>query len=129
PDALRRWVRRQAGELARRDDAIGAPSPLRIIQDGRELTVRLVLEGEQRLLLLSEQDRTLRPERLEALGLSRREAEVLAWVAEGKANGDIATILGISPRTVDKHLEHVLGKLGVESRTAAAARALAVLTS
>ncbi len=55
--------------------------------------------------------------------LTARESEVLLWVARGKTNRDIADILGMSPRTVNKHLEHVFEKLGVETRTAAAAAA------
>jgi DNA-binding NarL/FixJ family response regulator len=55
------------------------------------------------------------------LGLTTREGEVLAWLAKGKTNRDIAQILGLSPRTVDKHLEQIYAKLGVENRTAAAA--------
>lgn len=55
--------------------------------------------------------------------LTARETEVLLWVARGKTNRDIAEILGMSPRTVNKHLEHVFEKLGVETRTAAAAAA------
>ncbi|WP_322515828.1 response regulator transcription factor [Rhodopseudomonas palustris] len=54
-------------------------------------------------------------------GLTSRESEVLAWLAKGKTNRDIAQILGLSPRTVDKHLEQIYAKLGVENRTAAAA--------
>jgi DNA-binding CsgD family transcriptional regulator len=65
--------------------------------------------------------------KLEHLGLTPREAEVLAWVAQGKSNSTIGTILGISPRTVQKHLERTFHKLGVESRTAAAAQALSVV--
>jgi len=61
------------------------------------------------------------------LRLTAREAEVLLWLAHGKANRDIATILGLSPRTVDKHLEQIYGKLGVENRTTAAACAMRVL--
>lgn len=57
----------------------------------------------------------------ERFGLTSREAEVLGWVAAGKTSRDIADILGMSARTVDKHLEHVFVKLGVETRTAAAA--------
>ncbi|GAN81200.1 response regulator transcription factor [Acidocella aminolytica] len=53
--------------------------------------------------------------------LSAREAEVLLWVARGKPNKDISDILGISPRTVNKHLEQVFIKLGVENRASAAA--------
>ncbi|MEW6676762.1 MAG: response regulator transcription factor [Pseudomonadota bacterium] len=56
--------------------------------------------------------------------LTSREAEVLYWVSKGKTNKDIGEILGTSPRTVNKHLEHVFEKLGVETRTAAANLAL-----
>lgn len=58
-----------------------------------------------------------------AVQLTARESEVLLWVSRGKTNRDIADILGMSPRTVNKHLEHVFEKLGVETRTAAAAAA------
>lgn len=58
--------------------------------------------------------------------LTAREVEVLEWVACGKTNRDIGEILGLSPRTVNKHLEHVYVKLGVETRTAAAALAIAM---
>jgi DNA-binding NarL/FixJ family response regulator len=61
--------------------------------------------------------------RLALAGLTRRETEVLAWLAKGKTNRDIGEILGLSPRTVNKHLEHIFQKLGVETRTAAAALA------
>jgi len=58
------------------------------------------------------------------LGLNAREGEVLSWLSKGKTNRDIAQILGLSPRTVDKHLEQIYSKLGVENRTAAAAIAV-----
>ncbi|THU04480.1 response regulator transcription factor [Lampropedia puyangensis] len=61
--------------------------------------------------------------RLSNAALTPRETEVLSWVAKGKTNRDIADILGLSPRTVNKHLEHVFEKLGVETRAAAAALA------
>ena len=60
----------------------------------------------------------------EELGLTSREGEVLSWLSKGKTNRDIAQILGLSPRTVDKHLEQIYAKLGVENRTAAAAIAV-----
>jgi DNA-binding CsgD family transcriptional regulator len=55
------------------------------------------------------------------LGLTTSEGEVLSWLSKGKTNRDIAQNLGLSPRTVDKHLEQIYAKLGVENRTAAAA--------
>ena len=65
---------------------------------------------------------------IEAMSLSfkltAREAEVLYWVVKGKINRDIGDILGASPATVKKHLERVFAKLGVETRTAAAAMAI-----
>ncbi len=69
----------------------------------------------------------LTQDRLQTLGLTPREAEVMAWVAQGKSNSDIATILVSSPRTVAKHIEHVFAKLNVESRTAAVAEARRLL--
>ena len=61
-------------------------------------------------------------------GLTRREAEVLLWVSYGKTNRTISEILGISPRTVNKHLEQVFRKLGVETRAAATAIAVRLMT-
>ncbi len=62
-----------------------------------------------------------------AYTLTAREAEVLLWISRGKSNRDISDILGISHRTVNKHLEQVFEKLGVENRAAATARALRVI--
>jgi len=64
---------------------------------------------------------------LEALGLTPREAEVLLWVAQGKSNQDIATLLGASESTIKKHLQNIFEKLGLEGRNAATVRALEVL--
>jgi len=64
---------------------------------------------------------------LEALGLSPREAEVLLWMAQGKGNADIATIIACSPATVKKHTIHIFEKLGVEGRPGAMLRALEAL--
>jgi DNA-binding NarL/FixJ family response regulator len=58
------------------------------------------------------------------LSLTQREAEVLLWIARGKSNRDIGAILDLSPRTVNKHLEQIYNKLGVENRTSAAALAV-----
>ena len=59
--------------------------------------------------------------------LTPREAEVLLWVTRGKSNRTISEILEISPRTVNKHLQQVFTKLGVETRAAATAHAMRIL--
>src|SRR6266566_118909 len=66
---------------------------------------------------------------LESLGLSRREAEVLLWIAQGKNNEEIGIILGAARNTIKKHVMHLLEKLGVESRNAAAVQAIERLSS
>jgi DNA-binding NarL/FixJ family response regulator len=63
-------------------------------------------------------------EALASLKLTPREAEVLFWISEGKSNQDIGVILGASTGTNCKHVEHILSKLNVENRTAAAVIAL-----
>lgn len=73
-------------------------------------------DGDARIFLLKEQ-----------FQLTRREAEVLFWISHGKANREIGEILHLSPRTVNKHLEVIYQKLGVENRAAAAIQALRAL--
>jgi len=65
---------------------------------------------------------------LESLGLSPREAQVLLWIAQGKNNEEIGLILGASRNTIKKHVLRVLEKLSVETRNAAAVRALELLS-
>jgi DNA-binding NarL/FixJ family response regulator len=79
--------------------------------------------GEQMLLMQRRAEPSAAANRLSTASLTPREAEVLSWVAKGKTNRDVGDILGMSPRTVNKHLEHVFEKLGVETRAAAAALA------
>jgi DNA-binding CsgD family transcriptional regulator len=128
PDGLRRWMAAQEARLSPAGHAPAARAPLAVEGGGRRLVVRLLSEAEQRVLLLVEEPAPLSPSalagRLGPHGLTRREAEVLAWVAEGKTNAEIATILGTRRKTVSKQLERVFDKLGVETRTAAAMRAL-----
>ena len=64
-----------------------------------------------------------------SLRLTPREAEVLFWISQGKSNHDIGVILGAKTGTVCKHVEHILGKLNVENRTAAAVIALETFRS
>jgi DNA-binding CsgD family transcriptional regulator len=66
----------------------------------------------------------VRQRNIGALPVTPREREVLEWLAGGKTDREIGEILGMSPRTVQKHLQHIYEKLGVETRTAAVMRAL-----
>lgn len=127
PDALWRWVRREGGALTDSADMPPPRGPLIVEREGQRLAVRLLSKGDDGVLLLAERIEPT-PQVLEALGVSRREAEVLHWLAQGKTNADIAAILGAKPRTIGKHLEHIYAKLGVETRTAAASAVLAFIS-
>ena len=77
------------------------------------------------LLQLTDMERPSDVDRLRsALPITERESEVLLWIAHGKTNREIGTILSMSPRTANKHLEQIFRKLNVENRTAAAVIAL-----
>ena len=80
--------------------------------------------GETLVLLETERAASALESRLQHAALTARETEVLSWIAKGKTNRDIAEILSLSHRTVNKHLEHIYQKLGVETRAAAAAVAM-----
>ena len=79
----------------------------RFTEPGRDDLVMLVLEEEHA---------PPGPAALLSLGLTPRQAEVVYWVAQGKTNPEIGTILGASPRTIDKHMERIFERLGVENR-------------
>ncbi len=86
--------------------------------------------GNEYLIRLIDGDRPSGSTLLKAkLAVTERESEVLHWIANGKTNREIAEILEMSPRTVNKHLEQLFPKLGVENRTAAAGVALRVLAA
>ncbi|BBO09478.1 MULTISPECIES: response regulator [unclassified Bradyrhizobium] len=117
PPSLLQWLEQARAKGSSKSQAASLP-------DNPQL--RLYYMGEtapnEFLLRLSRESGTaLPPEFTSELGLTTREGEVLAWLSKGKTNRDIAQILGLSPRTVDKHLEQIYAKLGVENRTAAAA--------
>ena len=120
PEALQPWLEQAQKGKGGSKTAAGFP-------DNPEL--RLYYMGnagpnEYLLRLAKDTSANLPPEFTSELGLTTREGEVLSWLSKGKTNRDIAQILGLSPRTVDKHLEQIYSKLGVENRTAAAAIAV-----
>ena len=89
------------------------------VMDGREYLLRLTAVHQ-----VDEDTRLLR----QHFAVTGREADVLLWIAKGKTNREIAQILDMSPRTVNKHLEQIFRKLGVENRTSAAATTLKCLS-
>ncbi len=112
------------------DPAASAPV-LRASVRGTEIDIALVESDRpgEVLLRLTEVREDGKIAALQKQGsLTRREAEVLLWVSYGKTNKTISEILGISPRTVNKHLEQVFRKLGVETRAAATAIAVRLMT-
>jgi DNA-binding NarL/FixJ family response regulator len=116
PEPLRQWLEQaQDGKSAKAVAAIPDHPELKLHYMGHA--------GSSEVLLRLAKEQTAPPPAAFAseFGLTSRESEVLSWLAKGKTNRDIAQILGLSPRTVDKHLEQIYAKLGVENRTAAAA--------
>jgi DNA-binding NarL/FixJ family response regulator len=130
PPEVIAWVARES--LRRRAGA--DPVTLTVARGARRISFALHAmpddsfddaAGDEWLVVMRESDDAAIVEAITlALELTAREAEVLYWVVKGKTNRDIGEILGTSPRTVTKHLEHVFEKLGVETRTAAAALAM-----
>jgi len=121
PPALRRWMVDQEHAVKRHSAKTQARDPLVVNRQNRRLVVRLLFEDRSRVLVLKEGPQTLS---IDALGLTRRQTEVAACLALGRTNTEIAAILRVRPRTVGKHLEQIYRKLGVETRTAAAARVI-----
>jgi len=122
PVALCRWLN-EALEVAE-------VKPFELLAQGEHLVFSRLRRGAhgEELLLIQRKAGAPEPAALmQAFRLTPREADVLYWAALGKTNRDIADILGMSPRTANKHLEHVFEKLGVETRTAAARMALNVV--
>ena len=130
PEAVQVWLRRVVATQVPLDPQTEPPR-LAIEQGARRLTFRLHQQagdseggGDWLLVMREVSDAKIVESISLAFKLTAREAEVLYWVVKGKINRDIGDILGASPATVKKHLERVFAKLGVETRTAAAAMAM-----
>ena len=111
-------------------DFSGTRLPARLDAADAPLTVRHFAEpgrDDLTMLVLEEKTDEPGPAALIRLGLTPREAEVLFWLAQGKSNPDISSILGAGLRTVHKHVENIFRKLGLETRTAATLAAMEVL--
>ena len=120
PETMLQWLEEaQAGGAASKTQAS--------FPDNAQLQLQYMGKlGPNEFLLRLAKDTAgaLPAEYVSELGLTTRESEVLSWLSKGKTNRDIAQILGLSPRTVDKHLEQIYAKLGVENRASAAALAV-----
>lgn len=114
--------------LALRQDNGGAQCLLTIGNHQLECVMLSPIGPDELLFRLSECRSTNEQSILQQqLGMTVREAEVLLWLSRGKSNREMGQILGISPRTVNKHLEQIFIKLGVENRASAATRAVRLL--
>jgi DNA-binding CsgD family transcriptional regulator len=127
PPAMADWFS-QSRSWGLERPAISRGRPFATARLGAKLTVHFVADPQDAAagyLLMRGERLGIDAGQLSRLPLTDREREILALVAAGKTNGEIAAILSISARTAQKHLEHIFPKLGVETRTAAAVRALA----
>jgi DNA-binding response OmpR family regulator/DNA-binding CsgD family transcriptional regulator len=124
PEPLQEWLRRAAAG----EDA--GPPPGSIQSGEGRLTASLLSQtgdGEFLFRIAAEDGSGREAVLRNRFALTGREAEVLSWIAQGKSNRDIGEILNLSPRTVNKHLEQIYQKLGVENRASAAIAALRAL--
>jgi DNA-binding NarL/FixJ family response regulator len=114
-----------------RSDSASGQARLLVDVNGRKVEISILspIGPDELLFRLTELSTTLDEQQLQqTLSLTSRESEVLLWISRGKANREIGEILAISPRTVNKHLEQIFVKLGVENRASAAARAVRALS-
>lgn len=126
PAILDEWLRRQV-RASQELTLVDQRAPLNMAGPGGTGEVRWMPRDGGFWLVLSQGRSRPQVDDLLALGLTRREAEVLSWIMQGKTNPEIAIILSCSANTVRKHIEHILTKLGVETRGAAASRALELM--
>jgi DNA-binding CsgD family transcriptional regulator len=112
PQVLATWL----------EDVVSTSRPSRFVVDlaGTELRFRVIYCERKSICLLLEQKGKLTTADNARDVLTRRQIEVLAWVARGKTNAEIAKILRLKTGTIGKYLERIFPKLGVENRTAAA---------
>jgi DNA-binding response OmpR family regulator/DNA-binding CsgD family transcriptional regulator len=124
PALMLDWLRAESASAALGREPRNLAVKRHVDDQTRQLVIALQQRtGDDDLLVVMREvsDAAAVDAMVQALRLTLREAEVLYWVVKGKTNRDIGDILGASPATVKKHLERVYVKLGVETRTSAAA--------
>jgi DNA-binding CsgD family transcriptional regulator len=129
PSQLKDWLKNRSFKLFNPDNLSAPLKEFSICRGPKRLIIESLspIQTPEHRLILREKCEELDATPLQRLGLTKREAEVLFWVSEGKRNPEIATILGIRAKTITKHLERVFSKLGVETRTSASNVAREVL--
>ena len=127
PEIVQKWFVAQQSGREHKHATFPYSRLMTLERDQGELTIRLAVEDQESWLLLEERQNEDFLQRLRAVGLTVREAEVLLWVSKGKTNGEVAIILGAQPATIKKHLKKIYLKLDTGSRleTIAYANALA----
>jgi DNA-binding CsgD family transcriptional regulator len=118
PAEINRWVKQDSQQKLRRN--------LHLSSVAGEVCIRAVptTSAERILLVLTLDGVPSLDQAAKAYSLTPREKEVAHWICQGKTNAEIAIILGISPRTVHKHVENILARVGVESRVTLTVRLL-----
>ena len=121
--ALKQW-------LSHRPEP-GHGLPIEVLDTARSVEFLTLVDDREYLLRLKtpQNQSTATAALRDRFELTLRESDVLLWIANGKTNREIGQILDMSPRTVNKHLEQIFRKLGVENRTAAAATAIRFLAT
>ena len=128
PDELTRYVK-HCGILFSSAEIYLPPAPLIVKKLDARLKIRLSFQtNSQTIVIFMEETKEPSPVNLMKFGLTRREAEILLWMTKGKTDADIAFLGGISVRMVHKHRENIFKKCGVETRTAAAAVAIEIMS-
>jgi len=114
-DELVRYIRHCQSKF-RSDEFYLPPTPMKVHSESGELNIcfHFHLQTQTTVLFLEEATRGFA-----GIGLTKRESDVLLWISKGKTDAEIGLLLKISARTVQKHVEHIFNKLGVETRTAA----------
>lgn len=124
PDKLKNWVINK--EISLKTDNLSSSSETYFLsRENDQLTIRYMFNSQtNETTLLLEEKLWVEPQLLRKYSLTKRETEILFWLSQGKADKEIAIICNISPRTVQKHIERIYVKIGVETRTAAMLKVL-----
>lgn len=128
PESLLNWAKSDIQSNTDTKEYALPFTPFKTINHDGILQVRTIYNPVTQENILVMEEKLFKPAKmLTSPNLTKRETEILFWMAKGKIDSEIAQILGKSLRTINKHTEHIYQKLGVETRAAATLRALEIL--